>query len=349
MSIKAIHAPLEIAGQVGLICEFLNRRGIESVGYNFFPTYLEYNKVINTDSYELMKILEFAVPKYDIFHFHNGFTFLDDYRDLSMIADAGKKIIMHHRGNDVRSRARASRWNGYHNPYVNAECSVPDQDIDRNLRIFAKHASAAIVQDYELHPYVVDYYEAEGKPVYVLPRLFDINGRRSLGTNPAPKTASGEPPLIVHAPTLREFKGTASIIDTIERLRKEVPLRFQLVEGVSQAKAFEIYENADIVIDQVLCGAYGNLSVEAMALGKPVVCYIRDDLLHKYPSDLPIVSCHPDNLYDGLKALLKDKELRLKLGQQGVKYVANHHDAGKVVSQLISLYDKVMRGDKGLG
>ena len=340
--IKVIHAPLEIAGQVGLICESLQKQGIEAVGYNFFQTYLEYNKVINTDTYELLKILEYAISHYDLFHFHNGFTFLEDYRDVPMIAQAGKKMIMHHRGNDVRSRARALQWNGYYNPYVNANCSVPDDQIDKNLRFFSKHVSAAIVQDYELYYYVADYYAAEGKPVYLLPRLFDLNNQKSF----VGKQEMTDPPLIVHAPTLREFKGTSYVIKVIEQLKKEVPLRFQLVEGVSQAKAWQIYNEADIIIDQVLCGAYGNLSVEAMALGKPVVCYIRSDLSDKYPKELPIVSCNPDNLYAGLKELLLNKELREKKGLEGVQYVKNHHTADKVVLQLMRIYEEVIKGGR---
>jgi len=339
--LNVIHAPLEIAGQVGLICEFLKKRGIRSVGYNYFPNYLAYNRVINTDSYELMKILDYAVREFDVFHFHNSYTFLEEFRDIPMIAGSGKKMIMHHRGNDVRSRTRASRHNGYHNPYVNADCSLPDEQIDRNLRFFAKTMSAAIVQDYELYHYVADYYAAEGKPVYVLPRLFDP-GKVGLS---APQAPSGVP-LVVHAPTSRDFKGTEPIIRTMERLQKEVPLRFRLVEGLSHQKAMQLYREADIVIDQVLCGAYGNLSVEGMALSKTVVCYIRDDLKSKYPPDLPIVSCNPDTLYEGLKPLLLNRELREQKGRQGVAYVQNHHAADKVIDQLISIYDGVMKGVK---
>ena len=54
-----------------------------------------------------------------------------------------------------------------------------------------------------------------------------------------------------------------------------------------------------------------------MALGKPVVCYIRPDLVDKYPPGLPIRSAHPDNLRDVLRELVSDHELRRSLGIQG--------------------------------
>jgi len=337
MNLKVIHAPLEIAGQVGLICEFLRKSGVDAVGYNYYQTYLDYKKVINTDSFELAKVLEEAVESYDIFHFHNSYTFLEDRRDIQMIADAGKKMIMHHRGNDVRTRARAAKGKGYYNPYVNAGCSLPDADIERNLRYFSKYVSAAIVQDYELHGYVADYYAAEGKPVFVLPRLIDINRIKPVRR----KASRAASPLVVHAPTQRDFKGSDFIIETVHQLQQEMRIRFKLIEGLSHAQAMKLYREADIVIDQVLCGAYGNLSVEAMALGKPVICFIRGDLKDKYPADLPIISANPDNLYDVLKRVASDKQLRADKGRQGRSYVELHHAAPFVVQSLLSIYEQL--------
>src|SRR5690606_27741113 len=129
------------------------------------------------------------------------------------------------------------------------------------------------------------------------PRLFDIRRYQEPTLNMSPS----DEVLIVHAPTQREFKGTDEINLAIEKLQRDIPsVKYQLVEGVSHAEALQLYRQADIVIDQVLCGAYGNLSVEGMALGKPVVCYIRPDLVSKYPPELPIVSANPDTLYDVL-------------------------------------------------
>lgn len=337
--LKVVHAPLEIAGQVGTICQFLRKLGIDAVGYNYFPNYLNYQNVIETDSYELVKLTESLIKHFDLFHFHNGNTFLDDFRDIEMIRRAGKQVIMHHRGTDVRSRERSRKMENYENPYVNAESSLPDDEIDRNLRYFAKHVSAAIVQDHELLPYVEDYYEAEGKKVYVLPRLFDIHR-----CQPSYPEQPGREVMIVHAPTQREFKGTEMINQTIERLQEELPIRYELVEEMSHDKAWELYQQADIIIDQILCGAYGNLSVEGMALGKPVICYIRPDLADQYPPELPIVSANPDTLQDVLAELVQDHARRVELGRQGRAYVEKHHNAETVIHSLISIYQNVLGG-----
>lgn len=338
-TLNIVHAPLEIAGQVGLICDFLRQFGMQAVGYNYYPTYLNYQRVINTDSYELAKMVEFAIEHYDLFHFHNGYTFLENFLDIEMIRKRGKHIIMHHRGNDVRSRQRSRKWKNYENPYVNAESSVPDDEMDRNLRYFAKNVSAAIVQDHELMPYVEDYYAEQGKKVYILPRLINL---RSFEPAYEPETNRTKKVLIVHAPTQRDFKGTEFINAAIEQLQAELPIEYQLVEGMSHHEAFQLYRKADIIIDQILCGAYGNLSVEGMALGKPVVCYIRPDLVDKYPPGLPIRSAHPDNLRDVLRELVSDHELRRSLGIQGRQYVEQNHAADRVIRQLLDIYREVL-------
>ncbi len=111
---------------------------------------------------------------------------------------------------------------------------------------------------------------------------------------------------------------------------------------MSHREAVELYKKADIVIDQILCGAYGNLSVEAMALGKPVICFIRPDLLQSFPSTLPVQSANPDTLYAVLRDLVLDGTKRAELGKQGRLYVEEHHDAAKVAQQLKAIYKSLI-------
>jgi glycosyltransferase involved in cell wall biosynthesis len=335
--LKVIHLPLEIAGQVGLICELLRKFGYKAYGFNYFDTYLNYQRTFQTDVYELIKILEYSIHYYDIFHFHNSYSVIEDHRDIQMIKNAGKKMIMHHRGNDVRFCSLSKKGANYTNPYVNVSNYLSDVDIDKNLKLFAETMDAAIVQDYELYHYVIDYYKGKGKPVHVLPRLINTQLFQ-----PAYPKITGKYPTVIHAPTQRQFKGSAIIEATIEQLKKEHSLKYITIEQTSHKEALKLYQQADIVIDQILCGAYGNVSVEAMAFGKPVICYIRPDLTETYPQDLPIVSANPDNLYDQLKQLVKDAELRYVLGNKGRKYVEKHHEGTAVIKQLIAIYKQVL-------
>ena len=333
---KVIHLPMEIAGQVSAICNYLNRKNIKATGYNYFQSYFQYDGVIETESYEMTKLIDSFISNYDIFHYHNGHTISDNFEDLELVKESGRKLIMHHRGPDVRSRHKARKGDGYTNPYANADDSLEDSKIHENLLYFSKMMDAAIVQDYELYKYVIDYYKNEGKPVYILPRLIDLTGFQVYLPSLITKK-----PLIVHAPTQRKFKGTDYIEAVIGDLKTKHHFDYKCIEGKSRKEALQLYKEADIIIDQVLCGAFGNLSVEGMALGKPVVCYIREDMEAKTP-DLPIKSANPDTLYTVLEELIKNPKMRRDLGRKGRSYVEKHHEASKVTDKLISIYKEIL-------
>lgn len=101
----------------------------------------------------------------------------------------------------------------------------------------------------------------------------------------------------------------------------------------------EIYRQADIIIDQLCIGAFGMLSLERMALGKPVICYIRENLIETYPSELPIINANPKTIYNQLRSIISNGELLRNLGEKGRVCVERHHDSIKIAHQLKSLYE----------
>ena len=95
---------------------------------------------------------------------------------------------------------------------------------------------------------------------------------------------------------------------------------------LSNKEARKRYETADILIDQLLAGWYGGLAVELMALGKPVICYIREDDLKYIPKEmrdeLPIINANTlytqARLRDGsilvLSGLTRTEKINSKAG-----------------------------------
>lgn len=330
---KVLHLPLETSNQVALICRGLRASGIHAVGYNWRNDYITYEDIlIQSDGFEMATALEQALAEFDLFHYHTGYTIFPDKQDILMALAAGKKVVMHHRGNDVRHPEWAKKGEKYENPYVYTGDSQPAEQILKNLEFFSQHIDTAIVQDFELYDYVAPFY----RNVHILPRLFN-----TATVHPRYETTPRKRPLVVHAPTSKAFKGTEIIVKVIEALQEKLPFDFSLIERCSRQEAFQRMQEADIVIDQVLCGMYGNVSVEAMALGKPCLTYVREDIIERLPPGLPIVSAHPDNLYDELYELLKDPERRIQLGMMGRKYVEEHHEARKVVEKLIKIYESL--------
>lgn len=326
---KIVHAPTEISGQMQTLVNGLRQAGHQANGYNWFLTYLNYNGgIVSTNAFELAKIIEPLVNYVDVFHFHNGNSLLPKNSDIPLLHGKGKKMVMHHWGNDVRSVKRNSKLNIFPIP----PSYNSDELIHENLIYFSKYIKHVIVQDYELYPHVADYYEH----VHVLPLA--CNHHNIPYAYPSPDNRH---PVVIHAPTNREFKGSAYIEKAIVDLKSSHPFTYQVIEKMEHQEAMRMYMKADIVVDQILCGTYGMLSVEAMAMGKVVVAFVKDDVKEKLPGDLPIVVANPDTIRDVLQELLSNPELRDQIGRAGRRYVENYHAVEKVIPQLLSIYSKL--------
>ncbi len=329
---KVIHVPLEIAGQMGILCGALKKYGHQAMGYNYFHTALGYtNNILPADGYEIVNIIGEAIQHFDMFHFHYMLTAISDFRDLDMLASAGKPAVMQHWGSDVRKSSIATLLN----PYVNMKDCPKEEEIHEKLLKVSKYISTAIVQDYEVLPYVAPYY----KKVHVLPVAIELSK-----FVPAYPSIYETYPLVVHAPTQPQYKGTEIIERVVNVLQKEIPFRYKRIEHMNHAQAKKIYRQADIIIDQLLLGSYGILSAESMAFGKPVITYVRDDLLCYYANELPICTANPDTLYDVLRPLLLSAGLRNKKGREGRKFAEKYHDSNIVGLQLIKIYEQLLQG-----
>jgi glycosyltransferase involved in cell wall biosynthesis len=324
--VKVFHGIIEIAGQMGILCGALKKRGHISVGYNTFHTYLGYqDHLVNTDLFELQKVFKHLLNFYDLFHYHYASAIWPQFNDLKLIKKEGKKVLMHHWGNDVRFHELAQ----LNNPYVYTGDSPPNKEIHEKLSTISQYIPEAIVQDYEVLPYVASYYQK----VHVLPLAIDLRKFPPIYPDIAQKL-----PLILHAPTNPDFKGTAYIEKAIDQLSSTHRFEYKRIEKMSHAQVVNLYKKADLIIDQVRCGSHGLLSVESMALGKPVIAFIRPDLADKFPPDLPIINGNPDNVKAKIKMLLENPPLRNSLGVKGRKYVEKYHARDVVVDRLLAIY-----------
>lgn len=157
---------------------------------------------------------------------------------------------------------------------------------------------------------------------------------------PDPKAAR---PLIVHAPSRRLIKGTERILAAIETLRVEgLVFDFRLIEGCEHRAALEAMHPADVFVDSLIMGNYGLAAIEAMSMGKPVVCYVKEGLRREYPASLPIVQAEPGSLATILRDLLSNGEKRALLGRESRAYVEQFHDAHKNARAMVSAYETVI-------
>ncbi|MFE0625073.1 glycosyltransferase family 4 protein [Priestia aryabhattai] len=329
---KVLHLPS--GSDISMLSQQLRTMGIDATSCSFSSSDIYSYRAdvrLNLNDYppdEKKKKLEAyfkeAMNTYDVFHFHFGKTF-NSKTDLALLKRNQKKLIVHHRGSEVRTFSIASR----NNPYVYIKSKWPEETIQKYLKRLSNYIDNAIVPDYELKSYIEPYY----KKIHVVPRA--INSHEYTPKYPIAETN----PIIVHAPSHTEVKGTNYVLAAVDRLEKEgLKFQFKLIENLPHKEALKEYQKATIIIDQLRIGSYANLSMEAMAMGKPVICYIRDDLFNKFPGKLPIVNANPDTIYDVLKDLLNHPERWEDLGKKGRNYVEEYHSVEKVARSLIDIY-----------
>jgi glycosyltransferase involved in cell wall biosynthesis len=192
---------------------------------------------------------------------------------------------------------------------------------------FGRKAGAQIVGSYDARRWVP---EAE-----VIPPGIDVKA-----IDPVPPGDRARP-VILHAPSSRRRKGTEHVLAACEGLDADL----LLVEGLHHAEALERYREADIVVDQLNSGWYGLLAIECMALGKPVVSYLREDAVSLTEEALgtrvPIVPVTKETLRERLEPLVASAAERRRLGEASRAYVERAHDVERVADRLLDLYARL--------
>jgi glycosyltransferase involved in cell wall biosynthesis len=263
--------------------------------------------------------------------------------DLPLLARSGKAIFVTFQGDDAR-QGDISAALGSSAPVEAAPGHyTPGSDVDKRRRIARFDRYAAGI--YALNPDLLHFLPARARFVpyaHVDARAWE-----------PPERSGSLRPLVLHAPTNREIKGTRFVLDAVSRLQAEgVDFEFQLVEGLPHAEAKALYRHADLVVDQLLIGWYGGLAVELMALARPVVAYLREDDLGVLPpemrAEIPIVSARPQTIYSVLKELLTSRRGELaELGRRGRAYVERWHDPLGIAKRIVADYEIALGRRRG--
>ena len=330
--LRVLHAPAEIAGQASVLARALRGLGVEAHSLAYNPGFPQY-RPDEMRPYDALPIL----PRYlgylasaarhlgrwDVYHFHFGRTLIPPHNlDLPLVRSLGARVVFHYHGCDVRNRAHMLA------AHVRTTCTECDPFCNpvRQRRVLA---SAARWADRELVS-TPDLLESAARAVH-LPVAFEP---RDYPFTPR----GGRPTRVVHAPTNRLIKGTRYVEAAFEALRPRFPdVRFQVVEGLPWRELVTILSAADVVVDQLFMGWYGMVAVEAMALGKPVLCFIREDFEPRL-IDCPIIRCTRENLVERLAETLSDATDRGAIGERGRAYAEREHAAAVIAGRLVALY-----------
>jgi glycosyltransferase involved in cell wall biosynthesis len=280
-----------------------------------------------------------AVWRYDIFQLYHSGRLLHgtvaEFLELQLLRAAGKKSVAASYGGDIWLPGLTrdpNRWDEVYllpqRPYL-ADPWFRSY-IERNIAYCARHADWVIVS-FPFHDYLPRW-----DTLYHLAAI-DTAEWAFVGVDDHPG-----PVRVVHASNHRRLKGTQCLIEACERLAAAgLPIELTLVEGVSNVDARRLYEQADVVAAEFVMGLFGLFGMEAMALGKPVLAYVRADAVEhgRYFVDSPVVNTPPEKLEENLRRLATDPALRRRLGEQGRAFVERYNS----YRAIGGFYDRLYR------
>ena len=270
---------------------------------------------------------------FNTFHFYYGSSLFPYQLDLPCYRFLGKKVIMHYLGNDVQGYKKTVeqyKWSNMPGFIGNDDPVKYDLEISKRLAYESKYVDLQIVGG----PYLSEFV----KNSIVVPLAIDID------LYDYTEPPQNETLTILHAPTHRGFKGTEYILAAVQKLISEgYQLKLNLVETAAHSKMKEEHIKADIFVDQIMAGWYGAASLEAMALGRPVICSIRESYFEytDYGYKIPIIHADPDCIYDSIKYLIDNREKLPEIGRACRKFVEDVHDVRKLTGALIERYQKI--------
>lgn len=261
--------------------------------------------------------------------------------ELRRLNRAGTRIYTYAYGADVRTRGTTMALGKYNCciecPEPGTYCICDNQELREALSGLSGAVTARIAMG-DMAAYVPDCRNMHHWPLDVA--SFAVTER---------PVREGRPLRVAHAPNHPEFKGSRHIIAAVDRLRQEGhEIELVQISGVSNAEVLRQFSKADVIVDQLYIGFHGYTALEAMAVGRPVVCYIRSATMLADAEACPILNANPDTIYDVLLACLNGEVDLGALGAQGRRYVERYYDLPSVAARLGRLYLDTADFDSGL-
>lgn len=287
-------------------------------------------------------VLGWALLRYDAFHLYNDAGILEPaggygarmgipIDEMRLYRRAGKLLYTYAYGADHRMRKKASaagRWTFCSEcPDPGAFCICDDAGGEQMLATIRAHATATV---------------AHGLSMALIP------GARNIAytaidfdeIEAVPSRAVGEGALRVgHFPNHPHFKGTHYLERAVAQLRAEgVDIELVLLSGLQQTEVIEVMKGLDVLVDQLLSGAFGLTAIEGMALELPVIAYLHDNVALADLANCPVIEANPETIEAVLRRLALKRGELIAAGRQARVYVARNYSVPALAVQLAELY-----------
>lgn len=273
--------------------------------------------------------------------FHRGLGI-----SLSLLRWSGTKVV--YLAGGCRNQATRSWWESIDDGNVCGNCGFADRCSDDinipNFDLVRTHVHLKVGWDpFDTPEYQQTFFRYKSfdlnlySPDLVVPPEFMISRRRSSTVVVMHSRATHNRDYLG-----RDIKGSRFVERAVQQLKEEgIDVESLSPSGVMSREMRFLQVQADVVVDQLIYGTWGSTSLEALALGRPVVCYVRPSwrkfLEDRFPEirDLPIVTADPTSISATLRELCLDRDLRLELGARGREFARQFLDVTRNCDELI--------------
>ncbi|CAB3880355.1 D-inositol-3-phosphate glycosyltransferase [Achromobacter mucicolens] len=208
----------------------------------------------------------------------------------------------------------------------------------------------------------------DGVPVHKVPFGLDLDFFKP-GDQAAAKARLGIEPhrlVLCFRSVVNDFKGLQYVIEALDRLQTQVPIclltlndkgriekfkdRFQVVElGWTNDDSVmqDVYSATDLFLMPSLADSFGLMAVEAMACGKPTICFegtALPEVVFTPEAGLAVPSRDSAALAAAMERLIGDPQERLARGARSRQLAEQNYDIRLQAERMVDVYERVIHG-----
>lgn len=106
--------------------------------------------------------------------------------------------------------------------------------------------------------------------------------------------------------------------------------------GFDRVELLPFYSIADVVADEFGIGWFGSIVVEGLSMGKPVLCYVDEEVMAQLYPWHPILGPRtPEEIGACLVDLWRDPERRRRLGERGREWAIEFHSIERASARYV--------------
>lgn len=294
-------------------------------------------------------VMTWVLIRYDVFWYYHdtgimlpnggyGSDFGINLQEMQLLKNAKKFLLVYAYGADYRTRKKtiASAPLNFCMDCtdIGRYCICDDVGGEQMLQTIGSYATRAVAFGLEVEQ--IPNYRFLNYLLLDAEELAEARRQITLKRNQSNIYA---PLRIGHFPNHGFFKGTSYLKDAVEKLQAEgIPVELNYFTGLPRSEVLKAMLGVDVLVDQLVSGAYGLTAVEAMGLGLPVIVYMRDGIEISQSKDCPVINANAHNIEGVLRRIIKEPSELQAAAKKGPEFVGRHHSIQSFSARLGQMY-----------